>query len=82
MANPTNTNINKESLVGLRMRISGSWWDNCGSSGNELHPGKIHSINFDLFENQNYWQLQLDDVNEPDLYPMRYYAVLKYADET
>ena len=25
--------------------------------------------------------LQLDDVDEPDLYPMRYDAVLKYADE-
>ena len=27
-------------------------------------------------------QLQLDDVDEPDLYPIRYDAVLKYADES
>ena len=38
-------------------------------------------MDFDQIKNQNYWQLQLDDVNEPDLYPMRYDVVLAYADE-
>ena len=62
--------------------MPGSWWHNSDSSGHQLHAGKIHSIDFQKSQNQNYWQLQLDDVDEPDLYPMRYDAVLKYADET
>ena len=85
MVVPTNANVDKEwatTLVGLRMKVPGSWWDNTDSSGNHLHPGKIHSINFAQIENQNYWQLQLDDVDEPELYPMRYDAVVAYADES
>ena len=27
-----------------------------------LHAGKIHSIDFEQTQNQNYWQLQLDNV--------------------
>ena len=65
------------------MKVPGSWWDNISdSSENELHAGKIHSINFDPIETQNYWRLQLDDVNERDLYSMRHDAILQYADET
>ena len=37
---------------------------------------------FSKKSNQNYWQLQLDDVGEPDFYPMRYDVVRKYADKT
>ena len=59
-----------------------SWRNNSDSSGNHLHPGKIHSVNFDQIENQNYWQLQLDYVDESELYPMKYDAVLAYADES
>ena len=86
MAIPTNANVDKEwatSLVGLRMKVPGSWWDNSDSSGHQLHAGKIHSIDFQKSQNRNqtYWQLQLDNVDEPDLYPMRYDTVLKYADE-
>ena len=86
MAIPINANVEKEwatGLVGLRMKVPGSWWDKIDSSGHQLHTGKIHSINFEQTQNQNYWQLQLDDVvDELDLYPMKYYAVLKYADES
>ena len=82
-----NANINKEwaiVLVGLRMKVSSlSWWDNnsdTSGSLHQLHDGKIHSINFE--ENRNLiFQLQLDDVDEPDLHPMEYDAVRKYADE-
>ena len=63
------------------MKVPDSWWVHSGSSGNELHPGKIHSINFEQTKNRIF-QLQLDDVDEPDLHPMRYDAVLAYADET
>ena len=46
------------------------------------YAGKNHSIDFQKSQNQNYWKLQLDNVDEPDLYPMRYDAVLKYANKT
>ena len=84
MAIPANANANKEwatGLVGLRMKVPASWWDNSDDTAHQLHPGKIHSVDFRKSQNQNYWNLQLDDVDEPDLYPMRYDAVLKYADE-
>ena len=62
------------------MKVPDSWWihsHNSGSSsGNHLHAGKIHFIDFEQNKNQNYWQLLLDNVDEPDLYPMRYDAVL------
>ena len=64
------------------MKVTGSWWDNSDSSRHQLHAGKIHSFDFQQTQNQNYWQLQLDDVNEPDFYPMRYDDVRKYADDT
>ena len=65
------------------MKNPASWWENSGdSSGHQLHTRKIHSVHFQKRKNQNYWQLQLGDVDEPDLYVMRYDAVLKYADET
>ena len=83
MVVPANADVNKKlatSLVGLRMKVLGSWWDNSDSSGHQLHDGKIHFIDFEENENRIF-QLQLDDVDEPDLYPMRYHAVLAYADE-
>ena len=40
-------------------------------------------IPIDFEENKNWTiQLQLDDVDEPELYPSRYNAVLRYADKT
>ena len=84
---PTNANVDKEwatSLVGLRMNVPGSWWNNntsdSGINGIILHPGKIHSINFQQHRNQSFL-LQLDDIDEPELYPMRYDAVVAFADE-
>ena len=80
----TNAKVNKEptrSLVGLKIKVLDTWWNNSDSSGNILHPGRIHSIDFAQKKNQNYWQLQLDDVAEPELYHMRYTDVLAYADD-
>ena len=79
MALPTNANGKKEwatGLVGLRMKVPGSWWDNSDISEHQLHAGKMHCINFEQTQNQNYCQLQLYDIHEPDLYPMRYDAAL------
>ena len=85
MAIPTNANVHKEwatGLVGLRIKVPGSWWNNSDSTGHQRYAGKVHSIDFQQSQNQNYWQLQLDNVDESDLYPMRFDAALKYADET
>ena len=52
-----NANVDKEGatgLVGLRMKVQGSWWDNSGDSVHQLHAGKIHSIDFRKSQNQNY----------------------------
>eukprot|EP00956_Cyclotella_meneghiniana_P043310 scaffold263758_cov139-Cyclotella_meneghiniana.AAC.1 len=60
------------------MLVESSWWD--GYDDSELNPGTISSVKF----NDNagrFFLLELDD--EPGAhYPMRYDAVLKYADET
>eukprot|EP00956_Cyclotella_meneghiniana_P024576 scaffold49508_cov47-Cyclotella_meneghiniana.AAC.9 len=67
-----------ESLVGLRMIVESSWWD--GYDDSELNPGVISAIDFSDKAGR-FFQLELDD--EPGAhYPMRYDAVLKYADET
>ena len=69
-------------LVGLGMNVPGSWWNKSDNSRTVLHLLKIHSIDFDQIENQNYLRFQsLDNVDEPELYLMRYDAVLAYADE-
>ena len=52
MVVPANANVNIECATGLvvrlRMKVPGSWWDNNDSSGHQqLHDGKIHSINFE-----------------------------------
>eukprot|EP00532_Pseudo-nitzschia_australis_P014256 CAMPEP_0168278384 /NCGR_PEP_ID=MMETSP0141_2-20121125/19841_1 /TAXON_ID=44445 /ORGANISM="Pseudo-nitzschia australis, Strain 10249 10 AB" /LENGTH=56 /DNA_ID=CAMNT_0008221111 /DNA_START=21 /DNA_END=191 /DNA_ORIENTATION=- len=56
MGIPTNANVDKEwapSLVGLRMNVSGSWWNNNTSDSGInriiLHPGKIHSVDFQQY---------------------------------
>ena len=67
-----------ESLVGLRMIVESKWWD--GYDDSELNSGVIAAFDFDD-EAGRFFQLELDD--EPGAYyPMRYDAVLKYADET
>ena len=53
---------------------------NNGNNINLLHPGKLHSINFDQ-NDKRYFQLQLDDADEPELNSMRYDAVLICANE-
>ena len=66
-------NANKEwatGLVRLRIEVPSSWWDNNNDSSgspHQLYEDKIHSVNFEQTQNQNYWQLQLDNVDEPDL---------------
>ena len=75
MAIPLNFNVDKEwatGLVGLRMKVPDSWWvytgsstSNNDSSGNELHAGRIHSMDFEQTKNVIF-KLQLDDVDEPD----------------
>ena len=83
MAN-TAKNVGKEwaaSLLGLRMQVPGFWWHN--SWGNYLYPGWIDSVNF-VDNGIRFWLYQLDDPDyqdEDNLYPMRYDAVLAYADE-
>ena len=65
------------------MKVPDSLVHTGSTSGSDLHhAGKIHSIDFQKSQNQNYWNLQLDNVDEPDLYPMKYDAVLVYAGET
>ena len=47
MAIPANANVDKEwatSLAGLRMKVPRSWWDSSGDSEDQLHAGKIHSV--------------------------------------
>ena len=85
----TKANVDEEwasSLAGLRTKVPVSWWihngssGSSGNSGNHLHPGRIHSIDFE--QDQRYFQsVQLDNIVAPELYPMRYDAVLDYADE-
>jgi hypothetical protein len=67
-----------ESLIGLRMQVEESWWDGC--SGSTLYPGRIAAVNFDDAVGR-FFLLQLDEEREGETYPMRYDAVLHYADE-
>ena len=66
-----------ESLVGLRMQVPGHWWP--GFSGNELNPGTIRALDFNEASSR-FFQLELDS-ELGAFYPMRYDAVLHYADE-
>ena len=71
-----------ESLVGLRMKVLGCWWD--VYSGTALFPGVIQSVDYEPKyingkKSRAYFQLKIDD--DPDLYGMRYDAVVKYTDE-
>ena len=82
MTDPSNTiSVDREwaeSLVGLRMLVESRWWD--GYDDGELNPGTISAVDFDDSAGR-FFLLELDD--EPGAhYPMRYDAVLKYADET
>ena len=65
--------------MGLRIQV----WNNRGNSiscETDLHPGKIHSINFEQSK-KCCFQLQLDDADESESYPMVYDVALVYADE-
>ena len=56
-----------------------SWQNHSVRSGNHLYPGKNHFINFE--QNQRHFQLQLDNLDEPELHPIRYETILPYADK-
>ena len=64
----------RNTLVGLQMSVPQHWW--LGMSGNNLHQGSIDSF----LEDQNLWLLKMDDINEQELYHIRWDAVLKYVD--
>eukprot|EP00956_Cyclotella_meneghiniana_P033551 scaffold96912_cov61-Cyclotella_meneghiniana.AAC.2 len=64
------------SLIGLRMQVEERWWPEY--SGSDLCPGQIIDVKFDD-DQERYWLLQLD--GEDWTYPMRYDAVVRYADE-
>ena len=66
-----------QSLVSLRMKVPDHWWDGC--TGRELYEGIIAAVNFDD-HGDRFFQLELDE-EKGVLYPMRYDAVLHYADE-
>jgi len=64
-----------QSLVGLRLKVPGIWWNNC--TDKIFYAGRISKINFsDKFE--RYFILELDT---GESYPMRYDAVRMYADK-
>ena len=64
-----------ESLVGLRLKVPGIWWNGC--TDKTLYAGRIARINFSD-ETERYFILTLDTGGS---YPMRYDAVRKYADK-
>jgi hypothetical protein len=66
------------SLVGLRLKVPAHWWNNC--SGNTLYAGQIADINFSD-DAKRYFMLKLDTEETLRLHPMRYDAVLRYADK-
>ena len=66
-----------ESLVGLRMKVPERWWDGC--TGNTLFHGEITAIDF-TDDAERYFKFRPDS-EKAKLYPMRYDAVLHYADE-
>ena len=66
------------SLVGLRLKVPAHWWNNC--SGNTLYAGQIADINFSD-DAKRYFMLKLDSEENRNLHPMRYDAVLRYADK-
>ena len=82
MTEPSNTlSVDRDwaaSLVGLRMLVESRWWD--GYDDGELNPGRIAAVDFND-ANGRFFMLEID--SEPGAhYPMRYDAVLHYADET
>jgi hypothetical protein len=66
------------SLVGLRLKVPAHWWNNW--SGNTLYAGQIADINFSD-DAKRYFMLKLDSEENRNLYPLRYDAVLCYADK-
>ena len=66
------------SLKGLRMNVPDDWWD--GFTGQKLNGGVIARVDFGIDRNK-YFQLKLDG-ERGAYYPMRYDAVVCYADET
>jgi hypothetical protein len=62
------------SLVGLRLKVPEHWWNGC--TGNTLYAGRISAINVSDHR-QRYFTLEMDTGEE---YPVRYDAVLCYAD--
>ena len=64
-------------LVGLRMKVRGSFWNNCSTQEKKtFYGGIIKEYNHD----KRRWLIQFDNGDDEDSY-MRYDAVLKFADE-
>ena len=65
------------SLVGLRMKVPKRWWDGC--TGNKLFHGEVTAIDF-TDGAERYFKFRLDS-EKGSSYPMRYDAILHYADD-
>ena len=64
-------------LVGLRMKVRGSFWNNCSTQEKKtFYGGIIKEYNHD----KRRWLVQFDNNDDEDQF-MRYDAVLKFADE-
>ena len=66
------------SLVGLRLKVPEYWWPNY--FGSTLYAGRIAAVDFSD-KAERYFLLTLDNEEDNNLYPMRYDAVLFYADK-
>ena len=65
-------------LVGLRMKVRGSFWNNCSTQERKtFYGGIIKEYNHD----KRRWLVQFDNNDDEDQF-MRYDAVLRFADES
>ena len=66
-----------QSVVGLRLKVPDWWWNGC--NGRTLHPAKVTGVVLDD-DNQCYFRFKLNDKGDPRPWPIRYDALLAYAD--
>ena len=62
--------------MGLRLKVPEHWWD--GFSGNTESKGRVAEVNFEDAA-ERFFMLEIDE-EEGSRYPIRYDAVLHYAD--